>query len=260
MNKKSIYTIFIAISVLCIYAFCTTFCYFSACDEQQIYNVRKTYGDSICIAFIGDSWASMHSFHNCDIASRIEKFTHRPTKVNSYGYGGLTSKDIYKQLFDEKGMKPILTAGADYCIISAGINDTYMKMRLSYFKKSMNYIIRFLLTNHIHPILLEIPDYDIEKAYNNQKPHRKTQTLLSMLITGTQMNCKQQFRNTLDQLIEEQGYKDKLTIIRYKEWNSQFIEDQRRLYQTDGVHLNETGYAVLDSCIARHIIELESNR
>jgi len=260
MNNKSRYTFFIAISVLCIYVIYITFYYFSGPTEHASYNVRKTDGDSIRIAFIGDSWALMHKFHQCVIANRVERFTNCPTKVTSFGYGGLTSKNIYEQFFDEEGMKPVLLAGADYCIISAGINDTYFKMKPSYFKSSMNYIIRFLLANHIHPILLEIPNYDIEKAYRNQKIHRKIQTLSSMFLTGTQMNCKQQFRETLNQLIKEEGYEDKVTVIRYKEWNGHFSEDQKRMYQTDGVHLNEKGYEILDSCIARHIVELESRK
>ena len=132
-----------------------------------------------------------------------------------------------------------------------------MKMTRAYFKESINFIIQHLLSNHIHPIIIEIPDYDIEKAYRNLKLHRKIQTRLSMLITNTSMNCKQEFRDILNLAIKEHDYDNHATIIRYKEWNNNIEEDLENLYQPDGVHLNDKGYKKLDSCIAQHIIEIE---
>lgn len=225
--------------------------------EHAIYYIPRPKRDTLLIAFIGDSWASMHVFHNCQIGYNIGLALQRPVSVKSYGINGATSKNIYEKLFDEKHLKPFLLNGFDYCIISAGINDTNWKTSPTYYLKSMDYILRFLTASNIWPIILEIPDYDIEGDYKASKPHRKLQRWITMQITGTKTDCKQQFRDSLTQLINRSPYKKRISIINYKEWNRNYCNDLKLLYQKDGTHLNETGYAKLDSCITQHIIMIE---
>ena len=73
------------------------------------------------------------------------------------------------------------------------------------------------------------------------------------------MDCKQLYRNALDDLIQEKDYQDKVSIIRYKSWNKDYFKDLETLYLSDGVHLNDYGYAILDSIIAKEILN-ETNR
>ena len=131
-------------------------------------------------------------------------------------------------------------------------------MSTSYYQKSMDCIIRFLLANNIHPIIQEIPDYNINKTYENQKAPKKLIRQLSMLINHTKMDCKQDFRDALNELITEKKYNDKVSIIRYKSWNSDYEHDLKRLYVNDGMHLNEIGYKTLDSIIAKEIMILNT--
>lgn len=56
------------------------------------------------------------------------------------------------------------------------------------------------------------------------------------------------------ELIQEKHYTDNVTVISYKSWNSDYAHDQEALYRSDGLHLNDTGYAVLDSVTAMNII------
>lgn len=79
---------------------------------------------------------------------------------------------------------------------------------------------------------------------------------ISMLVTNTPMDCKQMFRDALDELIREKGYQNKVTVIQYKSWNNDYENDLRQLYFNDGLHLNENGYAKLDSVIAKEILKL----
>ena len=74
-----------------------------------------------------------------------------------------------------------------------------------------------------------------------------------MLINHTKLDCKQDFRDVLDELINEKGYNDKISVIRYKSWNKEYENDLKRLYLDDGMHLNEEGYEVLDSMIAETV-------
>ena len=129
-------------------------------------------------------------------------------------------------------------------------------MGINSYKKSMDYIIQFFLYNHIRPIILEIPNYDINKSYTDQSPFQKIIRRISMLVTDTPMDCKQLFRDALDELIREKGYQDKVSIVRYKSWNNDYSNDIKQLYLDDGLHLNEQGYAKLDSAIAKEIISL----
>lgn len=119
----------------------------------------------------------------------------------------------------------------------------------------MNNIIQFMLYNHIRPIILEIPDYNIIEVYDNIKGYKKTIRQLSMLINWTQIDCKQQFRDALIELTQEKGYQDKVCILRYKLWNSDYTNDLRNLYISDHFHLNERGYTILDSMIVKTILK-----
>jgi lysophospholipase L1-like esterase len=110
-----------------------------------------------------------------------------------------------------------------------------------------------MLTNNTRPIILEIPDYDIMKAYDLQRTERKLLRKISMIINGTQMDCKQDFRNALHDLISEKKYHHLVDVIDYKEWNNNMQDDLRQFYNSDGLHLNQKGYMKLDSVIAKHI-------
>lgn len=258
MKYKLYISLFIFITI-CIILGANLHTYYTPAKERPIYKTKHHLDDTIRIAYIGDSWAFGHQFHQCKIKELLEKKLHHPVIVNSYGIGGLTSKEIYYALFELDSLKHFMVKGYDYCFISAGINDTYKKMSTTYYKESMECIIRFMLANHIHPILQEIPDYNIAKAYDNQKTEKKLLRKISMLINGTDMDCKQQFRNALDKLVQKKRYQDKVNILRYKSWNKRYENDLNNLYIEDQMHLNEKGYSVLDSVITYEIIKHYSN-
>ncbi len=191
------------------------------------------------------------------IPQLLQDTLHRPVKVHSYGVCGLTSKEIYENIFDNSDFKQFLSKRRyAYCYVSAGINDTYKKMSTSYYQQSMDGIIQFLLTNQIHPIIQEIPDYDINLSFERQKTSRKILRRLSMMINNTPLDCKQLFRDELDELIYKKKYSDKFSIIRYKSWNEDGDQDLDHLYRSDGLHLNDNGYAVLDKAITMEILNL----
>lgn len=229
--------------------------YYAPPKERIAYKMGQQ-DDTLRIAYIGDSWAYIHQRdHQCHIPITIHDQCKVPTKIYSYGFPGRTSKEIYEAIYDDYEQRRLLQDyGFHYCIISAGINDANKKMDSKYYQKSMDYIIRFLLSNHVRPIIIEMPDYDIKKTYRWQKTDRKILYKLSMAITKVPVDCKQIYRDALDELIHNKGYQEKVTIIRYKSWNNDYEKDQKNLYLTDGIHLNEYGNAVLDSFIAKEII------
>ena len=205
--------------------------YYTPPAERVAYMISHHNDDTIRIAYIGDSWAAMHKEHECTIAKKIEDSIHRPVIVSSCGIHGKTSKEIYENLFDNKDIHDFMMKGYDFCFISAGINDTYKKMSVKYYKKSIENIIRFMLINHIHPIILDIPDYNIVKAYDNQKMFHKLLRKASTLITGSQVDCKQEFRNTLYELVNNKNYE--ISILKYQEWNKDYLNDLNTYYLND---------------------------
>ena len=240
-------------SLCCIFIGYAFHNYYTPPTERKVYIIPHYNDDTLRVAYIGDSWAAMHKEYDCILAQIIQDSIHRPVKVSSFGIHGKTSKEIYENMFDNQGLRKFMMQGYDYCFISAGINDTYKKLSTDYYKKSMNHLIRFLLTNHIHPIILDIPDYDIVKAYENQQTARQILRKTSTFITGSQTDCKQTFRNALSDLINENN-KWRISILKFQEWNSDYQNDLKSYYLSDGMHLNKKGYERLDSCIALHII------
>ena len=230
--------------------------YYTSPMKRTPYLITNNKEDTIRIAYIGDSWAFMHREHNCQIARLLSEEIKHPVKVHSYGICGLTSKEIYENMFDNTDFKQFLQKRRyRYCFISAGINDSYKKMSTSYYQQSMNYIIQFLLSNNIHPLVLEIPDYDIEKSFDRQTLSRKVLRYLSMFVNGTPIDCKQSFRDALNQMIQKEGYTNKISVIQYQIWNGNGDKDLSTLYQKDGMHLNDYGYASLDTVIVNNIIK-----
>lgn len=229
--------------------------YYSAAKQKfQQENMQQKTSDTLRVAIIGDSWAERHYFHQCRIDSLIKEYSGINSKTVSFGISGLTSKEVYNKLYRNTKMRHILEVGTDYCVIMAGVNDTNQKMSTYYYKESMLCIIDNILKKNIIPIIIEIPDYNTEKALTNQKLHRKILRYVSMAITGTKINCKQQFRDALDELIQENNYQEKVSIIRYISWNNNYEKDLNEIYTNDQMHLNEKGYAVLDSVIAKEIL------
>ena len=257
MRKKVLYIIiFIGVCIIIGATYSLQY-YYAPPKFRQPYQTITTPDDTLRIAFIGDSWAFMHKDHNCKIAQILQDSLHWPVKVHSYGVCGLTSKEIYKNIFENSDFKQFISKRRyKYCYVSAGINDTYKKMSTLYYLQSIDGIIQFLLFNHIRPIIQEIPDYDINISFKRQKASRKLLRRLSMMIINTPLDCKQLFRDALDDMIFEKNYLGKVSIIRYKSWNGDGDQDLDHLYRSDGLHLNDNGYAVLDKAITMEILNL----
>lgn len=257
MKRIALIALLLFILFCLIYGGYRSYHYFSLTKERPVYPTMSHDDDTLRIAYIGDSWAFMHKAHPCQMAVMLQDTLHRPVTVESYGIGGLTSKEIYHALFEVDGFRHFMKKGYDYCYISAGINDAYRKMGWKYYVSGMDCIIKFLLQNHIHPIIQEIPDYNILKVYKNQKALKKFIRRYSMLVTGCPMDCKQQFRNTLNQLVSEKGYQSQASILHFQSWNNDYDNDLDSLYLGDGMHLNHHGYDVLDKEIVNTIVRLE---
>lgn len=235
------------------------FSYYAPPSAYQPYAIPQKQDDTLRIAYLGDSWAFMHREHKCVIPKIIEDTLHCPVRVHSYGMCGQTSKEFYENIFNNADLKHFLQKRRyEYCFISLGINDTYKKMSTAYYQQSMDYIIRFFLANHIRPIILDIPDYDIYKSFERQNDPRKILRRLSMFINNTPLDCKKQFQNALGEMIVKNNYTKEVSIIRYLSWSKNGEKEKKSLYLNDGMHLNNNGYIKLDSLIANEILKQDN--
>ncbi len=259
MKHKSYYILLAVTIILLIWGY-EMYYYYAPPKERKPYTIERSNDDTIRVAYIGDSWAFYHHPYDHRMTYRLSSKLHHPAKVTSLGFCGRSSKEIYWYLFDNLELVKYISKGYTYCFIAVGINDTNKKMSLNYYKQSMACIIQFLLENRIMPIILEIPDYDIEKMYRNEIPSRKLLRPFSRFVTGTPINCKKEYRQALNDLFVEKQYGEKVQIVRYQDWNDNYAEDLKNYYNSDGIHLNEKGYAKLDSCIIEICVKIHQTR
>lgn len=224
--------------------------YYASAAPQKPYHIPSQVDDTIRVAFIGDSWAFYHKNHNNRMAKFIASDAKAPVTVVSRGFCGARSGRIYKAMFSEKGetFKDILTKAPHFCIVAAGVNDTYTKTGANAYAKNVIQIIQLLLSGDIIPIIIEIPSYNIKEAFERQTIQKKMLRRLSMLVTDSNIDCITAYRKELENKLQRNNLYDSIIYIRSRYW-----DDSPKLYNSDCLHLNDNGYRQLDSCIAQRI-------
>ena len=223
-------------------------------EEHPAYNVIHSDGDTLHVAVIGDSWAAIHSEIKADtmLESRLINLTGRPVIVKSKGKGGEISKGIYQLMFKSEGhgTKPIISSGLDYCVISAGINDAANNLGSSNYCHHMRLILRFLLSNGIRPVLLEIPDVDIWNIYGKKSVKYIIGDYMRSLMTGSGMYHYAEYREALLSMLEGEHLADSIVFVSMNGWNGNTTQLNKSYFREDQIHLNDEGYRQLDSCVA----------
>lgn len=224
--------------------------YYIPSHAPLTYSVSHHQDDTLRIAYIGDSWAFLHHRHHCGIDSLIFDSLHIPTKVVSAGASGAPSKIILERMGADGGIRKALDEGPDYCIISAGINDANLKLGKDYYAQHLRLMIRFLLRNHITPVIIEIPDIDLRRQYEQTRFPRQLVRRWSMMVTGCSMDCQEELRQAFDMMLQEEQLQDKVLVLRKADWETA----DWKYYEEDRLHPNSWGYAVMDTCLSRLII------
>ena len=253
MRKFILYIIIGIITLIFTSLGVVSYNYYAPSSSLPSYKILPRLNDTLRIAYIGDSWAFYHRNHTCMIPEIIGN---RPVKIISKGMCGAKSKKIYQMMFSEDGetLKDVLLESPQFCVVMAGINDTYAKTGDNTYAHNMEKIIRFLLSNDIKPIIVAIPNYDVVGAYKKQTKSKKLLRQLSMTITKSDINCLTAYRTALECRLKETGLDKQIIYVKGTDW-----DDHYRLYQSDCLHLNDDGYLKLDTCIAQYIISSEAN-
>lgn len=231
--------------------------YYQPATEQTDYDIfQRQNDDTLRILFIGDSWAAYHHGHDSTLAQLVANHIAAPCKVQSVGYVGAKSKEIYERLFADT--RPYINIHPDYCIISAGINDAIAKMGPEYYCTNYTQIICFLLRHDIIPVVMDMPDVNYHAVFERERMSAKLRHLLSAFITGTPRYSFQPYREMLRNIISQSEWNDSIVLVKAQRWCND--KGNSKLYRSDGIHLNAQGYHDLDSCMAEEISKHYSNK
>ena len=226
--------------------------YYQPAKVQPIYAITPKHSDdTIRILFMGDSWAAYHADYDTLLTRLVTSNIGKPCKVKSIGYVGAKSKEIYERLFTNT--KPYIMEHPDYCIISAGINDAVAKMGTNYYKTNYSYIVIFLLSQRIIPVVLDMPNVDYRAVYSRETLTEKMRHNVSSIVTGANFYSFQTYKAALFDVIEQSEWQDSLVYIDSGKWMPSY--NRSDFYCPDGIHLNATGYQRLDSCLSKEIQE-----
>ena len=250
-------------------AFCIFEPYYEPAKQQEFYLAELNSKKDKEIAFVGDSWANRQLMNKNILQAEFEKVFPDSERFDFAisGVGGAKSKNVYYNLFDKpeninesqyyKPVKSIIQQKPKYCIVSVGINDVATKIGKDYYVQNTLLIIRHLLHYGIKPVVLEIPQFDFKKAYESSSFTQKILRKISMIVTKSDLDCLQEYRHELELELYNSKLIDSILFVRHEEWSKDGFKDDRHLFLGDGVHLNDSGYHVLDSVLARKIRDYE---
>ena len=231
------------------------------------YEVKHHQDDSLRVIMIGDSWVYFHETLRRDstFENELKRVLHsKKVKVTAKGKAGATSGEIYQRMSAECTWEmdydliyctqPVIEAGADYCVISAGINDARQRRGKVYYVGSYLRIIRLLLSYGIRPVVMEIPDVDIDEAFDGNTLYYRLKARLCMGILKTELYGVEDYRRTMKDSLVSTHLMDSVVYVSAASWNPEGWKDRRNIYTDDHFHLNLPGYALLDSTFAAEIV------
>ncbi len=230
-------------------------------EKELPYTISPRRSDSLRIVMIGDSWAGIHNAGGYDIQLQkmIAAETGEKVSFKSSGLGGAKSGDIYKLMFghatydgDKKySTRSLLAAHPDYCIVSAGINDAAANIGYDTYHHNLSLIVDWLIKCDITPVIIEIPDVNLQLLYSGKPVYDKFTDWLRSCIAHCDMYNVSGYRLVQQKMMEQdRSTAGKIVYIDKDKWNRDGYRDTEQLYSDEQIHLNSYGYRKLDSCIA----------
>ena len=241
---------------------------FSVAQELPVYHIGpRPDDDTLRVAVIGDSWAEYHTSLECDtiFCRYAKRLTSRPVKCFSRGHSGKVTKEIYNEMFSNRTVEhsweidrctqPLIEQHPDYCIIMAGINDWRLFKPKDFYVGNYRLILNLLIGNGIRPVIMEVPDVDIQYLNDNREFYRRWMFDALSLLTGIDDSSVQPYRDAMRKMLQDTGLDEKVLYIPMSAWNPGGVDANPEIYLDDRLHLNLKGYHVLDSCMAYDVVK-----
>lgn len=230
--------------------------------------VTHHHDDTLRVIMIGDSWVYFHETLRRDSTFEDELkrvLRSRKVKVVAKGKGGATSGEIYQRMSAERMLateydlnnctQSIIEQGADYCVISAGINDARQRRGKFYYVNNYLRIVRLLLSYGIRPVIMEIPNVEIDEAFSGNTLYYRLKARICMGLLNTKLYGVEDYRNALKDSLLTTHLMDSVVYVSASSWNPDGWKDKRDIYVDDHFHLNLPGYSILDSTFAAEIVK-----
>ena len=242
--------------------------YYTPPNPFKPYSVVHHNDDTLRVIMIGDSWVYFHQTLRRDSTFEIQLkkvLGSNKVKVTAKGKGGAVSGEIYQRMSAERTMamdfdleycaQSVIEAGADYCVVSAGINDARRRRGKSYYVGSYMHIIRLLLSYGIRPVIMEIPDVEIDECFDANTLYFRLKSKICMDLLKTGLYGVESYRKALNDSLFSTHLMDSVIYIPAASWNPDGWEDKRDIYIDDRLHLNLLGYKILDSTFVAEIVK-----
>ncbi len=222
--------------------------------QRKSYSVQQNQDDTLRIVMIGDSWTGLHHKwgHDSLLAIMVQDRVSCPVTMEARGKGGAKSSEIYEMMFRESGLnpelctQPLIETSPDYVIVTAGINDASANLGTEYYCINYGLIVSHLLACGIRPVIVEMPDVDIKGLYGDKPLKDKLVDRLRSLMTGVSLYDVKPYRESLRQYLQDNHMLDSVVYVDLSHWKPDYI--------TDGIHLSNSGYHQLDSCLSVFIV------
>lgn len=242
--------------------------YYTPIKSFPPYAVTQHHDDTLRVIMVGDSWIHFHETLKRDstFEEQIKKLLgSNKVKVTAKGKGGAVSGEVYQRMSAELTMaldydldycsQDVIKAGADYCVLSVGINDARQRRGKYYYVTNYENILRLLLINHIKPVVMEIPDVYVDGAYDWNSIFYRMKAKICMSVLDTKLRGVGDYRQALKDSLELHHLMDSIIYIPAVSWNPEGWRDKRDIYTDDHFHLNLLGYKILDSTFAAEIVK-----
>lgn len=262
MNNKRIFILFIFGIVICLALGGLLFylnnrwkAMWALSPEKPVYKIELCKDDTLRVVMIGDSWVGMRTDTlNNLFQVRLSNILGKPVILRTKGKGGEKSRGVYQLMFEENGYgtKPLLSSGADFCVVFAGINDAAANLGIKQFIHHMKLIIDFLLANNIRPVIIEIPDVNIWSVYGNKPIKDLVVDCLKSVMTGCRVYCYSDYREALYEMLVKEYDSDSISYVSMNDWNGDVFLNPS-LFMSGSIHLNRYGYERIDKSIAETI-------
>lgn len=215
--------------------------------EYQI--IENNNDQQLKVGVIGDSWV-----HRIDSITLRNHFLKNGMYVEPLikGYPGATSKMIYTYLFEPENIEFIIKNRPQYCIIIAGVNDSFRGFGKDFYATHMLKIIETLNHYNIKPVILEIPNFGIEESQNNRNKIGIYRDNIWFFIKNENFKDIETYRMALRQRLTKSQLINNVILIKSTDINLDYKTHNKLLY-SDPLHLNPKGYKILLDVLVQKI-------
>ena len=141
----------------------------------------------------------------------------------------------------------------------AGINDVGRQCPPSYYTGNYERIIRMLLAMGIRPVVMEIPQVDVDRMVDWRRGYQLIYIKIATAFLGADRDLNL-YRQAMRTMLDRTGLADSVLYIPASDWDVSHTGPAPipGFYVHDGFHLTNLGYRSLDSCIVRTIVNHHS--